>query len=73
MNDLVLPQPFIDEDQPVLKFFPPRKYGILLPVLGLTVLYTVVLAFVGWQLLSTSNTSSPETSAAQHPQRRRRL
>jgi hypothetical protein len=44
-------QPFVEEDQPLLRFFPDRYYGIVIPCMGFSMLLGSVLLFVGGVLL----------------------
>eukprot|EP00884_Botryococcus_braunii_P020043 jgi/Botrbrau1/6722/Bobra.0324s0013.1 len=47
----ILVTPFVEEDQPLLRFFPDRYYGIIIPCMAFSMLLGSVLLFVGGVLL----------------------
>ncbi|KAL4422488.1 hypothetical protein ABPG75_008685 [Micractinium tetrahymenae] len=49
----VLITPFIEEDQPVLRLFPPRYYAIAVPVLAGVALFGTTLLTLGCFLVSS--------------------
>jgi len=49
-------QPFVDDGQPVLRFFPPRYYAIALPVLAGVALFGITLLTLGCFLVASELT-----------------
>jgi Dolichol phosphate-mannose biosynthesis regulatory protein (DPM2) len=50
-------QPFIEDDNPVLRLFPPRFYAILIPTLAGVVLFSATLGVLGYILIASQTVS----------------
>lgn len=51
-HSILLLQPFIDEDQPILHIFPERYYAVAIPVYAGVILFSVTLITLGAFLLT---------------------